>query len=106
MKCGAIFSTLEAPRYHENWKVKDRNNGLIPFLEDKLFLSIYESLKYRENALIEARYLTEVVINKLHNEANNGYIYVSTIINITNVCLNRFDKVASTHYQAFHPDIN
>ncbi len=102
--CGAVFSTLESPAHHLAWQVKGPSSKTTPFIEDKLFLSIYESLKHRDSALVEARQLTETVVAKINSVAHDGMIQASAIINITKVCLNRFDKVASTHYQAFHPD--
>lgn len=102
LNCGAVFSSVETPVHYKNWQVKNIGDELKPFLEDRLFLSIYESLKHRENAVIDARELTNTIISKLGPYMSNGLISSSAITNTAQVCLNRFDKVASTHYQAFH----
>jgi transcriptional regulator NrdR family protein len=71
-------------------------------MEEKLFLSIYESLRHRPTALPDAINLTKTVIQRINQSAKHGVIDAKLISKVTLVCLNRFDKVASTHYQAFH----
>jgi transcriptional repressor NrdR len=99
--CGAIFSSREVAQYELVWLVRS-NKALQPFNRDKLLLSIYASCQHRPSALADASALTETVMNKLLFTAANGILEAPAIVQIIQVALNRFDKAASVHYQAFH----
>ena len=102
LNCGAIFSTQEGADYSAAWTVGAVADGINPFNRDKLFLSLHNSLQHRPTALSDASALTDTVIQKLRGEVRNGSIRAHTITQVVQVALNRFDKVASVHYQAFH----
>jgi transcriptional regulator NrdR family protein len=76
--------------------------AISPFSRDKLFLSLYRSCQHRSDALSDASALTNTIIKKLLNQITSGTIPAKTIMQIAQVALNRFDKAASVHYQAFH----
>jgi transcriptional regulator NrdR family protein len=99
--CRAIFTTIEDTEYASSWVVK-KSAGIQPFLRDKLFISVYESCKHRETALTDANGLTHTIIAKLGASAPNGVIDAKSIIQNTSVVLNRFDRAASSYYEAFH----
>ena len=99
-QCGTVFTTEEAVDYSGSIVVTSKNGHLQPFSRDKLFLSIYRSCQHRPTALNDAAGLTDTVIRKLR--PNQGAVDRQAIINTVQVALNRFDKVASTHYAAFH----
>lgn len=46
--------------------------------------------------------LTDTVIRKIAGTVQEGVLEIDTILTATQVALNRFDKAASVHYQAFH----
>jgi transcriptional regulator NrdR family protein len=73
-----------------------------PFSRDKLLISLYGSLQHRRTAIHDADGLTATVISKLTPLARNGIIRSSDIVTVTQVALNRFDSVASVHYEAFN----
>ncbi|MDB5168667.1 MAG: nrdR [Candidatus Saccharibacteria bacterium] len=100
--CGCIFSTTETTNYSGSWRVLGNNGRLHPFSRDKLFISIYESLQHRRGAIHEADGLVTTVISKLSPHVKNGVIKSGDVVTVTQVALNRFDNVGSTHYQAFH----
>lgn len=100
--CQAVFTTIELYDPSQTWMVRGPLNKPNAFISEKLFLSIYESLKHRPSALLDAKYLTETVVNKLGRTTINGIISRDLITKTVSVSLNRFDKVAHTHYQAFH----
>lgn len=97
-----MFSTEESVQYAGSWMVKGRSGVLEPFSRDKLFLSVYASCQHRVAAQSDASALTETVIKKLLSRVANGVIDSRTITQVVQVALNRFDKVASMHYGAFH----
>jgi transcriptional regulator NrdR family protein len=100
--CRATFTTLEAACIEQSWMVLQGSGVLSPFLTDKLYLSIYDSLKHRETAIVDARHISDTVIGLLLNKVQDGIIESRMIYDITRISLNRFDRIASTHYQAFH----
>ena len=100
--CQSAFSTQEAADYTAAWLVEGKSGALQPFLRDKLFISLYKSCSHRTSALNDAGALSATVINKLLAQADNGVIKRTVIMQIVQVALNRFDRSASVHYQAFH----
>lgn len=102
--CRAIFTTEEVARYQAAWTVADERHGRPPiaFERDKLFLSLYRSLEHRSTAVADASSLTDTVIQKVAAEVVNGSLSVAALRRTAQVALNRFDTVASVHYQAFH----
>ncbi len=76
---------------------------LEPFSRDKLFLSLYDSLKHRKQATNDATGLTDTVITHLYPIIHKGIVTSTNITEVALLTLNRFDKAAATHYQAFHP---
>jgi transcriptional repressor NrdR len=101
-RCGAVFTTEEAVQYDLIWLVEVKSGALKPFNRDKLFLSLYNSCQHRPGALEDATALTATIINKLSPSAVDARINSRTIARTAQVALNRFDKAASVHYQAFH----
>lgn len=102
MKCGATFTTAEAASYGASWAVQSPSGSLTPFSRDKLFLSLHRSLQHRKTAMGDSAALTDTVIRKIAGTVQEGVLEIDTILTATQVALNRFDKAASVHYQAFH----
>ncbi len=100
--CGAVFTTTESIDLSGALRVR-KTTGLEPFLRDTLLLSLYESLKHRKSALQDATALTGTVISALHPLADATIVDRDVITTVTISILERFDKAAATHYQAFHP---
>lgn len=89
--------------YDAAWTVQSQNKSLRPFSRDKLLLSLYKSCQHRPDALEDASQLADTVIKKLAASIENGRLWTTSISQVVLVTLSRFDKAASTHYQAFHP---
>lgn len=100
--CGNVFTTDETVSYVTSWMVEDKTGSYQPFLADKLLLSLYRSLQHRSTSLSDAMELKETIINKLWAQFVNGRIDSQTIVQVSHVALNRFDKAASVHYDAYH----
>ncbi len=100
LTCNAVFTTSEEINLSQTWMVR-KNKTDIPFNRDKLFLSIYESMKHRKEPIDDAHQITHTIITKLKS-TNNGLINSQTIATLTAVTLNRFDKTAYVYYHAFH----
>ncbi len=101
--CKAIFTTIENPNYSTSVIVVS-NKTTLPFSPEKLFLSVYDSLKHRPRAIDDTKYICETVTRKMIDSLNGGQISASSIRNLIMITLNRFDKTAAVHYQAFHPN--
>ena len=102
MKCDALYTTIEEPDYSRLWVFKDKSNRLSPFLRDRLFLSMYDSLKHRKAAVSDASAITATVVAKLAKSRSDGQIERQKLINTALDCLKRFDKVAAVHYKAYY----
>ena len=81
----------------------NKNGTLQPFYRDKLFLSIYDSLKHRKTAQMDATALADTIIGKLHSNSQGAGIERDYVADVTYKTLKLFDQVAATHYKAFHP---
>jgi transcriptional regulator NrdR family protein len=99
----AIFTTSEAPDLLKSLSVTDGKN-LQPFSRDKLFLSVHDSLKHRKTATNDASWLTDTIISRLYPLIASGSLNAPDITQTTTVILKRFDKAATTYYQAYHPN--
>lgn len=104
-ECAALFSTSESVDYEKSWVVQYADSSLSPFLRDKLFVSIYNSLRHRKNALDEAIGLTGSVISILGVKITDGRMPSKAISQEIYRILGRFDKAAAVSYQAFHADV-
>lgn len=103
LNCGATFTSSEAIDLSGSITVKDIKR-LEPFQRDKLFMSIFDSLKHRKTALSDATGLTDTVITQLYRDMQEAVIDKSLIIRVVTTVLQRFDKPAAVYYSAFHPD--
>jgi len=102
LNCGAVFTTGESAQYNAAWAVSSKTGSIQPFSRDKLFLSLHNSCLHRQKALIDASALTETIIKKVSAQILDGVVDSRIIAQVAQVALNRFDKAASVHYQAFH----
>ena len=102
LNCSATYTSIEKPDLYSSWLVKGHTGTLKPFSEDRLYLSLYESLKHRPEAFIDARHITDTVIAKLYKLIDQGIVNQEHIKQAAIVAMNRFDQAASIHYQAFH----
>lgn len=101
-QCMAVFTTSESTDLFKSLSVVHKND-LRPFSRDKLFLSVYDSLKHRITATDDATSLTNTIISHLYPLIRNGGINREDIIRISAQILKRFDKAAASHYLAYHP---
>lgn len=83
--------------------VKQPNGRLEPFLRDKLLVSVYDSLRHRKTAITDATALTATIAARAYGLADHAVIERDVLIEVTYAVLERFDTVAATHYQAYHP---
>lgn len=102
LACKTTFTSIEAVNLAGSIAVTDAND-LQPFSRDKLFLSVYDSLKHRKTAQKDATGLTDTIISTLYALMNNATLNKSNIVATTIKTLSRFDRAAATHYEAFHP---
>lgn len=100
--CGAIFTTTEVAESAQALSVVS-DRGLEPFLRDKLFVSVYGSVRHRKSALADATGLTDTIVASIYSLANDAAIEQGVISEVTYTVLERFDAVAAMHYGAFHP---
>jgi len=100
-RCHAIFTTNELVDTSQALSLR-RKTHLEPFSRDTLLLSIYDSLRHRPTATTDATGLTSTVLTLVFPLATQAVLERDVLVEVTGQVLARFDKVASTHYQAFH----
>jgi transcriptional regulator NrdR family protein len=100
--CSAVFSTHERPAYEDSWRVRTASGELVPFLGDRLFLSLHKSCEHREHHIEDSRALSNTVISMLGNQAHQGLLETANIAHTAYQVLNSFDTAAAVHYGAFH----
>lgn len=103
--CGATFSTIEDAQRDGSYMIRSAGSGrqLQPFLRDKLLISVFESCKHRKTAVSDAGGLTDTVLARLPEVMAEGGVIESLHLSALVLdVLEKFDTVASTHYQAFH----
>jgi len=101
--CDTLVTTTESIDYAKTLLVQSTNQKqFAPFWRDRLLLSLYKSLGHRPQALQDAGGLCTTITAKLAPLAVGGILPASRIVEVTLVALNRFDKLAAQHYQAFH----
>lgn len=99
--CATIFTTSESIELSQTILIQNKT-AVEPFSRDRLFISIYESLKHRKSALLDASGLCDTIIQAILLKHENGSVQSSVIVAATLAVLERFDAAAATHYQAFH----
>lgn len=102
--CVAQFTTIELPDYQTALVVEGVGGKLYPFNRDKLYLSLYKALEYRQDAVDSATELTETVIGKLlrNKKAPDGLLKMTDIAGTAYTVLKRFDAPSAHTYKAFH----
>lgn len=103
--CGAQFTTHETPDYTSALVVRGlESNKLYPFSREKLFLSLYQSLGHRKDAINSSTALTSTIIGRLINKkyVSDGAISTASISKVAHEVLKRFEPLAATTYKAYH----
>lgn len=118
--CGAVFTSIESidlsqsiivsttadNSRHGSGGITRSPETLHPFERDKLYISLYESLRHRDTAASDARGLCDTVTVHIIASARDGHVAARTIARHALNTLQRFDTAAATHYAAFHPSSN
>ena len=98
-----MFTTTERIETELSLSVR-HPEGLEPFLWQKLFISMHESLKHDRSPEKTAHDLLETVCaTLLQAHGASGYIQRDDIVHETIRVLSRYDNVAGAHYAALHP---
>lgn len=99
--CGTVFSSRERPDLSLSIKVKKDQEILEAFSEEKLLLSVYESLSHRKDRLRASKELTLTIVKQLL-PVRSGVVSAKEIAELAYKAIERFDKAAATFYTAHH----
>lgn len=100
--CQTIFTTTEEVDLTGSIVVR-KINAVEPFSREKLLLSVYDSLRHRQHAARDAAGLMDTILGKLYVHVHDATLERDIITEVTALVLRRFDRVAASHYCAFHP---
>lgn len=103
--CGAVFTTNEYIQLFSALRVV-KNGSLVPFAQEKLYMSIYEALSASEQSIEQARDLQFSVITKLLKKRGGPTIKSEYIAEVTARTLKRFNRLAYLKYAANHPSLH
>lgn len=104
LDCKSVFTTEEVADTEQSIRV-EKNSGLEPFLYEKLFLDVYESLSHRKTAYTDAKRLSATILSKLL-PCKRGVLKDTDVIAAASEVLKRFDKAAYTYFRAHHSKTN
>lgn len=102
-KCHQIFTTYETSDFGGAVAFRTEKGVIQPFVREKLFLSLYESLRHKEDALQDAAYLTNTVISKLLPQIDQAQLSRRQVVATIAQVLAHYDQAAHVSYLAFHP---
>lgn len=100
LKCKAVFTTSESVDLDKSLVIKS-DSQYKPLKRDKLFVSVYDSLRHRKTALNDATALTDTIINRLYAK-HSAQIEKADVIKISSEVLKKFDKAGYVYYSAYH----
>jgi transcriptional repressor NrdR len=100
--CKNIFSTYETPGL-DKAVVLAKGKDILPFSRDQLFLSVYQSVAHRPDAIRSASALTDTILTKLLAQLTHASLDRKMVVKTVATVLRRFDKAAATYYEAYHP---
>ncbi len=100
IKCSAVWTSVERPEYSTIWRVS-HNGHLLDFMPETLLISLYEALRHKKSANLDAKHICDTVIQKLASK-HNAILTTDQIKKTSYDILRRYDKVAAALYQATH----
>lgn len=84
---------------------KTKHGKLVSFSRDDLFISIYESCKFRQSPILDSEALTGTIIDKLMSSDMNEVIDYKDIVECVVSTLTNFDHTAANVYRGLHSEI-
>jgi transcriptional repressor NrdR len=102
--CKAVFTTHEAVDLSQTLLVGS-SGSQHPFLPDRLYSDLLETLQDRKDKYIAAREVTSTIIQKLQKNTNGPLFSTKLISKTAAEILKRFDKRAYLRYIAEHPSL-
>lgn len=101
-QCQAIITSQEMVDLSSSVTVRNSQGALEPFLRDKLFISLHDSLKHRKTAIRDATLLTDTVWTSLVPHIKTALIDISEVKDCCYSVLHKFDPAAASYYTAYH----
>jgi len=99
--CRATLTSIERIKLDEALRVQKRGRSIEPFLRDKLFLSIYQSVSHLKNPIDTAHQLTNTVLRHILKEISGPTISTDKIAILTTQVLKRYNAAAAVRYLSF-----
>lgn len=98
--CFAVYTTLETVDLSSSIRVQ-KKKGIEPFIYEKLFVDVYDSLLHRKTAHTDAKELSATILSKLL-PIKSGVVSSEEIKHSTLEVLKHFDKPAYIYFGARH----
>lgn len=102
-RCRSITTTIEIIDLSSALVVtNDHTGSLQPFSREKLLISIYESCRHRTDAITDAKYLTQTVLDKLRPHIAQATINLNIITATVVQTLDAYDGTAAVYFRAYY----
>jgi len=106
LNCNAIVTSEEAIKLEECLLVKKKNGDQEPFLRDKLFISIFQSIDHLPKQIETAHYLCETILRHCLKTKPMTALLSSENISITAIrVLKNFDAASAIKYNSYRTNL-
>ena len=96
-RCNAVFTTRETVDMAQSYRVEAEDGQLAVFSRDRLFLSVYDALRHRDDAVASSTMLVETIIANIQKH-NRLLVPRDELITTVATVIKRFDKTAYVRY--------
>ena len=100
-RCYAVFTTRETVDMAQSYRVEQPDGSLDVFSRDWLFLSVYEALRHKDDALAHSTIVTETIMASLQKR-NRLLITREELISNVSTVIKRFDRTGYVRYVSMH----
>lgn len=100
LTCHAIATTIETYELQLSHRVSHSDKSLRPFLRDRIYVDVFQSLSHRKSAITDATALTDTIITSCLRQSQRGIIQSSAITKVIHETLQKFDNAAAIYFSS------
>lgn len=104
--CSTVFSTIERTDYDLSFIVEKQSGQLEPFLQEKLYISIYKSLDHMASSQEKAKHISDNVLGKLLTPPVKSKINSKVIAKTVAETLKNYNMAAFIKYKSYQENIS
>ena len=101
LNCHSTITSVEQITYTDALRVHKRDKQIEPFVRDKLFLSIYQSVRHLDSPTIIATNLTTTVLRHMLKNLSGPLISSDQLAKLVCQTLKQYDAAGAVRYLSF-----